>query len=84
MISMENGGDETMRSHRSSTSNISSGTFRDTHVNEDAANTLLHSQSLMSIVNNPKKDSIVRKMASMVKSKVIGSSVPKFKALKES
>ena len=44
----------------------------------------MHSQSLTSIVQNPKKTSLVKKVASIVKSKVTGSSVPKFKALKES
>jgi len=44
----------------------------------------MHAQSLTSIVNNPKKDSMLKKMAKLVKRKVIGSSVPYFKALKES
>ena len=35
-------------------------------------------------MNNPKKDSLVKKMAQAVKSKVMGSSQPKFKPLKES
>ena len=69
---------------RSMTSNMSSGTFRDTHVDQEDASSLLHSQSLTSIVNNPKPTSLVKKMASLVKSKVTGSAVPKFKALKES
>jgi len=71
---------------RSQQSNIStvSGTFRDTHVDQEDADSLMKKQSLTSIVNNPKKDSLVSKMASLVKSKVIGSSQPKFKPLKES
>lgn len=44
----------------------------------------MHSQSLASIVNNPKKDSLVKKFGAMVKSKVVGSTEPKFKPLKES
>ena len=63
---------------------MSSGTFRDTHVDQDDASSLLHSQSLASIVNNPKKDSLVKKLGAMVKSKVVGSTEPKFKPLKES
>lgn len=65
-------------------SSVSTGTFRDTHLDQDDAVSLMHEQSLASIVNNPKKDSLVSKMASLVKSKVIGSSQPKFKPLKES
>ena len=64
-------------------SNVSS-MFRDTHIDADDANSLMHGQSLTSIVNNPKKASLVSKMASLVKSKVIGSSQPKFKHMKES
>ena len=77
-------GGMTDRSRQSNVSGASSGTFRDTAVGQDDANSLMHGQSLTSIVNNPKKDSLMRKMASLVKSKVIGSSVPKFKAVKES
>ena len=78
-------GNETMRSRQSNMSSVSSSsTFRDTLVAEEDASSLMHSQNLTSIVNNPKKDSFVRKMASMVKAKVVGSKEPKFKALKES
>ena len=72
------------RSRQSVISGVSTGTFRDTEVGQDEATFLMHGQSLSSIVNNPKKDSMFKKMTSLVKSKVIGSSVPKFKALKES
>ena len=82
-MTQSDAGDETNRSRQSDISNVSS-TFRDTHIDTDDANSLMHEQSLTSIVNNPKKDSLVRKMASLVKSKVIGSSQPKFKHLKES
>ena len=44
----------------------------------------MHVQSLASITNNPKKDSLLKKMGGFVKSKVVGSSEPKFKVLKES
>ena len=77
-------GDETMRSRQSNISSMSKqSTFRDTMVDEEDASSLMHCQSLASIVNNPKKDSLVRKMASMVKSKVVGSKEPKFKAMTE-
>ena len=76
-------GDETFRSRQSNISSAS-GTFRDTFVDSGDASSLMHSQNLTSIVNNPKKDSLVRKMASLVKSKVMGSTEPKFKPLKES
>ena len=52
-------------------------------VAEEDATSLMRCQNLASIVNNPKKDSLVRKMASMVKSKVVGSKEPKFKQLSE-
>lgn len=77
-------GSETMRSRQSNMTTGSTGTFRDTHVDQEDADSLMKKQSLASIVNNPKKDSLVSKMASLVKSKVIGSSQPKFKPLKES
>ncbi len=40
-------------------SNMST-TFRDTEIEEDTANNLLKIQSLTSIVNDPKADSILR------------------------
>ena len=80
---MASEGGDTQRSRQSNISTVS-GTFRDTCVDAGDANSLMHEQSLASIVNNPKKDSLVSKMASLVKSKVIGSSQPKFKPLKES
>jgi len=71
-----------LSARQSDISNATS-TFRDTDLDQDDAESLMHGQSLISIVNNPKKHSLVRKMASLVKSKVIGSAVPKFKTLKE-
>ena len=65
---MEDGGFGSARA-----SNLSSSTFRDTPVGQESARDLMKTQSLASIVNNPKKASLVSKMASLVKSKVTGS-----------
>ena len=78
------GGQGSLSARESTMSAMTNGTFRDTNVHQNDADSLLHAQSLSSIVNNPKKDSLVKKMASLVKSKVVGSSVPKFKKLEES
>ena len=80
---MDGAGPDTLRSRASNMSSASS-TFRDTNVDEEDASSLMHCQNLASIVNNPKKQSLVKKMASMVKAKVVGSKEPKFKSLKES
>ena len=78
----QDGAQDSQRSRQSTMS--SQSTFRDTNVDEADASSLMHCQNLASIVNNPKKQSLVKKMASMVKSKVVGSKEPKFKPLKES
>ena len=72
-----------LSARQSQLSSASSSTFRDTAVEQAEADSLMHAQSLTSIVNNPKKDSLLRKVKNMVKQKVVGSSVPKFKALSE-
>lgn len=67
------GGDVSARSRQSNISGVSSSTFRDTPVDQEDAGSMMHAQSLSSIVNNPKKDSLLRKMKNMVKQKVTGT-----------
>lgn len=55
-------------------SNISNGssTFRDTELTEVDALKTMRIQSLTSIVNNPEKKSLIKKIESMVKNNTIG------------
>ena len=75
-VEVPESGNTSARSRQSVISGASTSTFRDTEVGQDEAVFLMHAQSLTSIVNNPKKDSMLKKMAKLVKRKVIGSSVP--------
>ena len=58
-------------------------TFRDTMVEAPMANEIMHVQSLTSITNHPKKESMFKKAMNSVKQKVTGTGVPKFKPLTE-
>ena len=44
----------------------------------------MHVQSLTSIVNNPKKDSVFKRMKTLVKHQIQGGPSPYFRTLKES
>ena len=58
-------------------------TFRDTNVDAPMAHEIMHVQSLTSITNHPKKESMFKKAINSVKSKVTRSGVPKFKPMTE-
>jgi len=68
---------------RSGLSVASTATFRDTFMEEDKAKEIKNVQSITSIVNNPKKESMLKKMTRIVKKKVVGGGKPSFKPLKE-
>jgi len=73
-----------LNSFRTTTSVISStSTFRDTYVDEMDANKLLHMQSLSSIVNNPKKETFIKKVKNFAKHQMQGNGAAYFKTMKE-
>ena len=67
-----------------SISSVASSKYRDTNIDQNKASQIIHGQSLASIINNPKKDSFMSKVKTLVKQKVTGTAAPKFKQLKES
>ena len=71
--------DGSLESFRSNGEN----TFRDTKVDGTKANEIMHVQSLTSITNHPKKESVFKKAMNSVKQKVTGTGVPKFKPMTE-
>ena len=79
----EPSGDMSLRSIHSEQTNMSSK-YRDTNVEQKEASQIMHGQSLASIINNPKKESLFSKMKTVVKQKVTGTAAPKFKPLDES
>ena len=70
-------------SYRSQGADGERSTFRDTKVEQPQADSLMHGQSLTSITNNPKKESVFKKTMNAVKQKVTGKGVPKFKVKTE-
>lgn len=84
MLGAANDGNVTQRSGQSTLSSTSSTvTFRDTFLEEEKAREIKNVQSITSIVNNPKKESMLRKVTRMVKKKVVGGGKPSFKPLRE-
>ena len=77
------GGLESARSGNGGGEAGTSSTFRDTKVSTPKADSLMHGQSLVSITNNPKKESVFKKALNTVKQKVTGKGPPKFKVLTE-
>lgn len=55
-------------------------TFRDTEIEREEANNFMKIQSLSSIVNNPKSESLLRQVGTFIKK----STVKEYKPLKES
>ena len=57
--------------------------FRDTQVDKEEADIMMNCQSLASIVNNPKKESMFKKVKTMLRHQIQGGPSPYYKAMGE-